>query len=74
MNFFRSEEHLRIWPGFEPAAIDGVIALTDLIQFFSGRYFKKRMEPDYFSHIREYEAEMIAGLEQLKDAGAYWRL
>lgn len=32
------------------------------------------MEPDYFSPIREYEAEMIAGFEQLKDAGAYWRL
>ena len=74
MNFFRSEEHLRNRPGFEPAALDGIIALTDLMQFFSGSYFKKRMEPDYFSHIREYEADMLAELQKLKKAGAYWRL
>jgi hypothetical protein len=32
------------------------------------------MEPDYFIHLRDYEAEMFAELEQLKNAGAYWRL
>ena len=44
------------------------------MRFFSGGYFKKRLEPDYFSNIREYEAEMIADLNALKNAGAYWRL
>ena len=54
--------------------MEGVIVLSDLMQFFSGNYFKKRMEPEYFSRIRDYEAEMIAGLKQIKNAGAYWRL
>ena len=36
--------------------------------------FKKRMEPKYFSHIRKYESEMITELDQIKNAGGYWRL
>jgi hypothetical protein len=32
------------------------------------------MERNFFSHIRGYETEMFAELQQIKNAGAYWRL
>jgi hypothetical protein len=74
MHFFRSEEHLRNWEGFEEQKKGGIIALSDLMRLFSGQYFTKRREPDYFSHIREYLTEMITTLDSLENVGSYWRL
>ena len=74
MNFFRSEEHLRNWEGFEEHKKGGIIALSDLMRLFSGPYFRKRREPDYFSHTSEYLADMIDTLDRLENAGSYWHL
>jgi hypothetical protein len=74
MNFFRSEEHLRRWEGFDEKKMGGVISPGDLMRLFSGPYFTKRREPDYFSHMGEYLQDMIASLDSLGSAGAYWRL
>jgi hypothetical protein len=74
MHFFRSEEHLRNWDGFQENKKEGIIALNDLMRLFSGTYFTKRREPNYFSHMSEYSADMIAKLDTLKNAGSYWRL
>ena len=53
MTFFRSEEHLRNWAQFDPATEEGIIPLNDLIKLFSGRTFRRRLDPDYFSHMHE---------------------
>ena len=74
MHFFRSEEHLRNWKGFQEAKKGGIIALSDLMRLFSRPYFTKRREPDYFSHLGEYMMDMAATLSTLENAGAYWRL
>lgn len=74
MNFFRSEEHLRNWKGFQENTKGGIIALDDLMQLFSGPYFTKRRELDYFSHMIRYAADMVATMDTLKNAGSYWRL
>ena len=74
MNFFRSEEHLRKWEGFQEKKKGGIIALSDLMRLFSGPYFKNRRAPDYFSHMGEYLSDMIKTLDTLENAGAYWRL
>jgi hypothetical protein len=74
MNFFRSEEHLRNWKDFQENKKGGIIALSDLMQLFSGPYFTKRREPNYFSNMIQYTAAMIATLDTLKNAGLYWRL
>ena len=74
MNFFRSEEHLRNWEGFQENKKGGIIALSDLMRLFSGPSFAKRRDPDYFSHMGEYGADMIAGLNTLENAGSFWRL
>ena len=74
MNFFRSEEHLRKWEGFKEDKKEGIIALSDAMQLFSGPFFTKRREPDYFSHMAKYSADMIPIMDSLKNAGSYWRL
>jgi hypothetical protein len=74
MNFFRSEEHLRNWEGFNEKKKGGIITPSDLMQLFSGPYFTKRRELDYFSHMGEYLADMIASLDSLGNAGTYWRM
>jgi len=74
MNFFRSEEHLRNWEGFQEKKKGGIIALSDLMRLFSGPYFTNRRDPNYFSHMSEYATVMIATLDSLENAGAYWRL
>lgn len=74
MNFFRSEEHLRNWKGFEEHKKGGIIALSDLMRLFSGPYFRHRREPDYFLHMSEYLTDIITTLDSLKNAGSYWRL
>ena len=67
MNFFRSEEHLRNWEGFEEKKKGGIIALSSLMRFFSGPYFTNRLQPDYYSPMGTY-------LETLENAGSYWRM
>ena len=74
MTFFRSEEHLRNWAQFDPATKEGIISLSDLVKLFSGSLFKRRMDPDYVSHIQEYRAEIVNDLQKLEKAGAFWQL
>jgi hypothetical protein len=74
MNFFRSEEHLRNWEGFEERKSGGTIAPDSLMKLFSGPYFTNRRQPDYFSHMGKYLFAMIASLDTLENAGAYWRM
>jgi len=74
MNFFRSEEHLRNWEGFEEKREGGVISLGSLMELFSTPYFRNRGRPDYVSHMSEYMPDFLAKLDELPDAGDYWRL
>ncbi len=74
MLFFRSEDHLRRWEGFQEKRKGGVIALSDLMRLFSGPYFKNRGSPDWVSHMSEYMAEMLATLDTLENAGDFWRM
>ncbi|MEW6443358.1 MAG: hypothetical protein AB1640_20670 [bacterium] len=74
MNFFRSEEHLRNWKGFQEKTRAGIIPTADLMRLFSRPYFTNRRQPDYFSHMSEYLADMISTLDKLDNAGAYWRM
>jgi hypothetical protein len=74
MNFFQSEEHLSKWSGFNEDKREGIIALSDAIRLFSGPFFTKRREPDYFSHMIKYSADMLTTMDSLKNSGSYWRL
>ena len=74
MNFFRSEEHLRNWEGFQEKRKGGIIALSSLMKLFSGPYFTNRTRPDYVSHMSQYMGEMISTLDTLEEAGDHWRM
>ena len=74
MNFFRSEEHLRNWKGFQEQKKEGIIALRDSMHLFSRRYMKNRRDPNYFSNMGEYMSDVIETLDSLENAGSYWQL
>ena len=74
MNFFRSEEHLRNWEGFQEKRKGGIIALSSLMKLFSGPYFTNRTRPAYVSHMSQYMGEMISTLDTLEEAGDHWRM
>ena len=74
MNFFRSEEHLRKWESFEEKRKGGIISLHSLMELFSTPYFRNRGRPDYVSHMSEYTPDFLDKLDELPDAGDYWRL
>jgi len=74
MNFFRSEVHIQNMTGSEKKKNNGILSLDDLMRLFSGPYFKKRRQPDYYSHMGGYLPDMIATLDTLENAGPYWRM
>jgi hypothetical protein len=74
MNFFRSEEHLCKWEGFKEDGKDGIITLSDAMRLFCSPFFTRRGEPDYFSHMASYSADMLTIMDSLENAGSYWRL
>ena len=73
MLFFRSEEHLKNWSKYDPDLREGIISLPDLVRLFSGEYFKRRLDADYFSHMRQYAAEFINDIKKLEKAGSFWK-
>ncbi len=74
MTFFRSEEHLRNWAQFAPDSEEGITPLPDLVKLFSGDMFRRRLDPDYVSHIREYGPDFMSTLQEIGKTGPYWSL
>jgi hypothetical protein len=72
MNLFRSEEHVKNWPLYDPISAESIMPLSDWALAFSGPLFKKRMEPDYLSRKGEYAPELFLTLQKLGKAGAFW--
>ena len=71
MLLFRSEEHVRNWSGYIPDTEEGIVRLPDMVEIFSGSYFTRRLEPDYFSHMSEYMIEMVKSLQKM---GSFWQI
>ena len=49
MNLFRSEEHARRWPQFNPASEVGFIPLPELAGFFGTETRRHMLDADYLS-------------------------
>ena len=73
MNFFRSEEHVRNWSLFDSGTEDGIVPLDDLVKLFSCEYFRRRVDPDYFSNRLEYRAEFLSTLKEIGKTGPFWQ-
>ncbi len=73
MNLFRSEEHIRRWAQFKAGTEEGIIPLDDLLTFFSGNYFRRRLEPDWVSRMGEHRQENRDNLIKIGKTGPFWR-
>jgi hypothetical protein len=74
MNLFRSEEHIRNWARFDPATEEGILPLPDLVKLFSGNFFRKRLDPDYASHSKQYLDEFLADTSEIAKTRPFWKL
>ena len=73
MNLFRSEEHARRWPAFQPRAEDGFIALPDLAAFFGTESRRHMLDADYLSVWFPRRAdERRAHLERIGKTSPFW--
>ena len=73
MNLFRSEGHVHTWDRFDPATEDGIMALTDIVKLFSIRYFRKRLDPGYFTERMNYRSEIFTVLKEIGKTGPFWQ-
>jgi hypothetical protein len=73
MNLFRSEEHARNWSSFDAASEDAIMPVADWAQVFAGPLFRKRLDPDYLSNMREYAVEFRQAFAALGKTGPFWQ-
>lgn len=72
MNLFRSEEHVKKWFLYDPVSADAIMPLADWAQAFSGPLVRNRLEPDYLSHLEEYESDLLLRLQKMGKKGPFW--
>lgn len=73
MNLFRSEEHIRNWTSFVEGTEEGITPIADMVKLFSGEYFRRRLDPDYVSHMFEYAGEMLRTMQEIGKSGPFWK-
>lgn len=74
MNLFRSEEHVRTWPRFDPAAEQGIVPLDELVSLFSMNFCRRRMDEDYVSRSGEYIKEFFEAIGRIGEKMPFWSL
>ncbi len=74
MNLFRSEEHARAWPRFDPGSVDGIRPVEEYatILFRLPRY-RERLAPDYLLRIDELSRDFPTALAQLGRGSPFWQ-
>jgi hypothetical protein len=72
MNLFRSEEHIRNWVRYDPAAEQGILPLENIVNVFSGKFFQKRLDSSYVSHVQEYFGEVLSVISEIAKMRPFW--
>jgi hypothetical protein len=72
MNLFRSEEHIRNWVRYDPAAEQGILPLQDIVNVFSGKFMQKRLNLDYASRALEYFDETVSLISEIAKMRPFW--
>jgi hypothetical protein len=72
MNLFRSEEHIRNWARYDPAAEQGILPLENMVRVFSEKMFQKRLDPNYVSHVKEYFGEIFSVFSEIAKTRPFW--
>lgn len=74
MNLFRSEEHVRNWPQFNPESAEGVMSVADWLTVFSTEERKHYLEGDYISKwLPLKSAQQGEALRGLGKTSAFWQ-
>ena len=73
MNLFRSEEHIRNWARYDPAAKQGILPLQNVVEVFSGKFMQKRLDLNYASHALEYFGETVSVMSEIAKTLPFWR-
>ena len=74
MNLFRSEEHVRRWWAYDPAAADGILPVAQWARVFGGDYYRRKLDPDFFLYGLELRKEIFQILAELHTAGPFWNV
>jgi hypothetical protein len=72
MNLFRSEEHIRNWGRYDPAAEQGILPLESIVKVFSGNFMQKRLDLNYASHALEYFGETVSVISEIAKVRPFW--
>ena len=72
MNLFRSEEHIRNWGRYDPASKQGILPLENIVKVFSGKFFQKRLDPNYASNAQEYFGETLSVISEIAKVRPFW--
>ena len=72
MNLFRSEEHIRNWARYDPAAEQGILPLQNVVNVFSGKFMQKRLDMNYASHALEYFDEVVSVISEIAKTRPFW--
>ena len=72
MNLFRSEEHAKNWPFYDPDSAESIMPLSNWATIFSGPMFRNRLEPDYLSKVAEYAVEFLMSFKKMGKVGRFW--
>ncbi|UCH61055.1 MAG: AAA family ATPase [Anaerolineales bacterium] len=73
MNLFRSEEHVRRWNLYYPAAEDYIMPVADWAIVFSVGSFRNRLDNDYLEKAADYLVEYHQALKDLGKTSPYWQ-
>ena len=71
MLFFRSEEHLKNWAQFDPATEGGISQLDGLLTMFTSNIFKRRLDTEYMTKMRDYIGELIGEMGSNDKVGIF---
>ena len=74
MNLFRSEEHVRNWPQFNPDSAEGILPLAEELPLFSTEVGKHRLDGDYVSRwLPRQPDERAEILRRLGKTSPFWQ-
>lgn len=73
MHLFRSEEHVRRWPQYNPDSAAGTMPVRDLVELYVSETRRHALDGDYISRwLPQRKAERRAVLERIGHANRYW--
>ena len=72
MNLFRSEEHVRDWPLFDPASGEGIMPVRSWARLFSQGRMRARLDPDFVLEGAGLHPTRDELLAEMGKSGPYW--